>query len=224
MKRTKLKDRVLPSYSRGEEIFNMVSHIVGGGLGVIALVLCVVFSALKGDTFALVTSIIYGFSLIALYTMSSIYHGLYPNTAKKVMQVIDHCTIYMLIAGTYTPILLVKVREIAPLTAWVLFAFIWSLAILAATLTAIDLKKYNKFSMVCYILLGWSAVFALETVIKAISLMGFMYILLGGIAYTIGAIIYGVGKKKPIMHSIFHLFCIIGSVLQFICIFFYVIL
>lgn len=224
MKRTKLKDRVLPNYSRGEELFNMISHIVGGGLGVIALVLCVVFSAIYKDAVAVVTSIIYGTSLIALYTMSSIYHGLYPNTAKKVLQVIDHCTIYLLIACTYTPILLVKVREIAPLTAWLLFAFIWSCAIVAATLTAIDLKKYNKLSMVCYILLGWSAVFALETVIRAMTLTGFIYILVGGIAYSIGAIIYGIGKKKPIMHSIFHLMCILGSVLQFIGIFFYVIL
>ena len=212
MKRTKLKDRVLPSYSRGEEIFNMVSHIVGGGLGVIALVLCVVFSALKGDTFALVTSIIYGFSLIALYTMSSIYHGLYPNTAKKVMQVIDHCTIYMLIAGTYTPILLVKVREIAPLTAWVLFAFIWSLAILAATLTAIDLKKYNKFSFICYIGMGWAAIFALPQTVRALTLTGFLWILAGGIFYTLGAVFFGVGKKIKYMHSVFHLLTVLGSI------------
>ena len=224
MTRIKIKERELPGYTKGEEIFNMVSHIIGATMGIVAIALCSIFAAIRNNHYGVVSGCIFGFTMILLYTMSSIYHGLYPNTAKKVMQVIDHCTIYMLIAGTYTPILLVKVREIAPLTAWVLFAFIWSLAILAATLTAIDLKKYNKFSMVCYILLGWSAVFALETVIKAISLMGFIYILFGGIAYTIGAIIYGVGKKKPIMHSIFHLFCIIGSILQFICIFFYVIL
>lgn len=224
MKRTKLKDRTLPKYTRGEELFNMISHIVGGGLGIIALILCVVFSTINGDAIKIVSSIIYGSSLIILYTMSSIYHGLHPNTAKKVLQVIDHCTIYMLIAGTYTPILMVKVRTIDPLIAWVLFAFVWSCAILAATLTAIDLKKYNKFSMLCYILIGWSALFALKTIIKAITFKGFMFILLGGIAYTIGAVIYGIGKKKPIMHAVFHVFCIIGSILQFIAIFFYVIL
>ena len=115
MKRTKLKDRTLPKYTRGEELFNMISHIVGGSLGVIALILCIIFSAINGDAIKIVSSIIYGSSLIILYTMSSIYHGLHPNTAKKVLQVIDHCTIYMLIAGTYTPILMVKVRTIDPL-------------------------------------------------------------------------------------------------------------
>lgn len=224
MKRTKLSDRVLPDYTRKEELFNMISHIVGGGFGVIALVICVVFAAINKDAYAIVTCTIYGTSLISLYTMSSIYHGLYPNTAKKVMQIIDHCTIYFLIAGTYTPILLCKVREISPTTAWVLFAFVWICALVAATLTAIDLKKYSKFSMLCYIGMGWSAVFALNTVIKAITLPGFLFILAGGIAYTIGAIIYGVGKKHHAMHSVFHLFCILGSVLQFICVFFYVVL
>ena len=105
-----------------------------------------------------------------------------------------------------------------------LFAFVWGCAILAATLTAIDLKKYNKLSMLCYILIGWSAVFALNTIIEAITIPGFIYILVGGLAYTIGAIIYGIGKKKTIMHSIFHLFCLLGSIIQFICVFFYVIL
>ncbi len=224
MKRTKLSDRVLPNYTRKEELFNMISHIVGGSLGVIALVLCVVFAAINKDAYAIITCAIYGTSLISLYTMSSIYHGLYPNTAKKVMQIIDHCTIYFLIAGTYTPLLLCKVREISEITAWILFSFIWICAIVAITLTAIDLKKFSKFSMICYIGMGWCAIFALDTFIKAITLPGFLFILTGGIAYTIGAIIYGVGKKYPIMHSIFHLFCIVGSVLHFICIFFYVVL
>ena len=103
-KRTKLKDRTLPDYTRGEEIFNMVSHIVGGALAIAALVLCVIFSALKGDPWAVVASAVYGGTMVALYAMSSIYHGLTAERAKKVFQVIDHCTIYFLIAGTYTAI------------------------------------------------------------------------------------------------------------------------
>lgn len=224
MKRTKLVDRVLPNYTRGEEIFNMVSHIVGGALGVIALVLCIVSSALKNDSYAIVTSSIYGITLIALYTMSSIYHGLYPKTAKKVMQIIDHCTIYFLIAGTYTPILLCKVRNVSPIVAWTMFGLLWVCVCVAATLTAIDLKKYSKFSMICYIGMGWCAVFAAKAMLEAIAIPGLIYILVGGIAYTIGAILYGIGKKKyPIMHSVFHIFCIIGSALHFIAIYFYVI-
>ena len=150
MKRTKLADRVLPNYTRGEEIFNMVSHIIGGAFGVVALILCIISSATKRDSYAIVTSAIYGITLITLYTMSSIYHGLYPKTAKKVMQIIDHCTIYFLIAGTYTPILLCKVREVSAFLAWGMFIVLWICVFVAATFTAIDLKKYSKFSMICY--------------------------------------------------------------------------
>lgn len=223
MKRTKLADRKLPTYTKAEEIFNMVSHIVGGGLGIIALVLCVIMSAIHKDVFAVIGSAIYGASLIILYTMSSVYHGLKAVKAKKVMQVIDHCTIYLLIAGTYTPILLTAIRRENPLTAWVLFGVVWGLAALAATLTAIDLKKYSKFSMVCYLGMGWSIVFAYKTAVKAISFTGLMLILAGGIAYTIGAVLYGIGKKKKFMHSIFHLFVVAGSVLHFIAILFYIV-
>lgn len=223
MQRTKLADRVLPTYTKAEEIFNMVSHIVGGGLGVVALVLCVIMSAIHKDVFAVVGSVIYGASLIVLYTMSSVYHGLRPVMAKKVMQVIDHCTIYMLIAGTYTPILLTVIRREDPVVAWVLFAVVWGLAALAATLTAIDLKKYSVFSMVCYIGMGWSIVFAYKTAVAAIPFPALMLILAGGIAYTIGAVLYGIGKKKKFMHSIFHLFVLAGSVLQFLAILIYII-
>ena len=223
MKRTKLSDRLLPDYTKGEEIFNMVSHIVGGGLGIVALVLCVVFSALHRDPWAIVGSSIYGVSLIALYTMSSVYHGLRPGTAKKVLQVMDHCTIYFLIAGTYTPILFCAIRPSSPVTAWVLFGVIWGCVALAATLTAIDLKKYATFSMICYIGMGWCVIFAIKIVIHAMGFRGFLLLLLGGISYTIGAVLYGLGRTRRYMHSIFHLFVVLGSILQFFSIFFFVI-
>ena len=223
MKRTKLADRILPSYSNAEELINMISHIVGGAFGIIALVLCVVFSALHHNVWGVVGSAIYGASLILLYTASSIYHGLRPNMGKKVMQVIDHCTIYFLIGGTYTPILLSSIRKVSPGWAWALFGIVWGLAIMAATLTAIDLKKYSNISMICYIVMGWSIIIAARIAIKAITLPGFMWCLAGGIAYTIGAILYGIGKKHRYMHSIFHIFVLAGSILQFICIFFYII-
>ena len=223
MERTKLRDRILPDYTHGEEIFNMVSHIVGGGCGIIALTLCVIVSALRRDPWAVVSSSIYGASFISLYAMSSIYHGLKHELAKKVMQVLDHCTIYFLIAGTYTPILLCTIRRFAPITAWILFGVVWGLAALATTLTAIDLKKYAAFSFVCYIGMGWCIVFVAKVAIAAIPFMGLMYLLAGGIAYTIGAVLYGFGKKHRYMHSIFHLFVVMGSILQFICILFYII-
>ena len=223
MKRTKLRDRILPTYTTAEERMNMISHIVGGGLGVIALVLCVVFSALHRNAWGVVGSAIYGASLILLYTSSSIYHGLRPGMAKKVMQVIDHCTIYFLIGGTYTPILFCSIRPASPVWCWVLFGIVWGLAAMAATLTAIDLKKYSVLSMICYIGMGWSILLAAKTAIEAIPLAGLLWCLGGGISYTVGAILYGLGKKHRYMHSIFHLFVVAGSILQFVCIFFYVI-
>lgn len=223
MKRTKLRDRLLPDYTKGEEIFNMVSHIVGGALGIAALVLCVVAAALHGDPWAVVGSAIYGASLILLYTSSSVYHGLRPGMGKKVMQVIDHCVIYILIAGTYTPILFCSIRPVSPVVAWVLFGVVWGLAAAAAAFTAIDLKKYGKLSMACYIGMGWCIVLAIKTVIRAIALPGLLWLLAGGIAYTVGAVLYGVGKKHRYMHSVFHLFVLLGSILQFVCIMWYVI-
>lgn len=223
MSRTKLKDRLLPSYTRREEVFNMISHIVGGAFGVAALVLCVVFSALKSDPWAVVGSAIYGASLIVLYTTSSVYHGLVPPMAKKVMQVLDHCTIYFLIGGTYTPIVLCSIRRVSPAWCWVLFGIVWGFAVLGATFAAIDHKKYSKFTMACYIGMGWCVVIALKVTLEAISLTGLVWLLVGGILYTIGAVIYGIGKKKRYMHSVFHIFCLLGTVCQFICILFYVI-
>lgn len=225
-KRIKLKDRVLPDYTRGEEIFNMVTHIVGGGLGIVILVLCVVFSAIHRDPWAVVGSAIYGTSMITLYTMSSIYHGLHPEkaaTSKKVMQILDHCTIYFLIAGTYTPILFTNIRETSPLWCWIIFGIVWGCAALATTLTAIDLKKYAAFSMVCYLAMGWCIILALDIAIAAIPLPGLLWILAGGIAYTLGAILFGLGQKIRYMHSIFHIFVVLGSLFQFFGIFFYVI-
>lgn len=224
MQRTKLSDRELPEYTKGEEIFNMVSHIVGAALGVVALVLSVVFSAISGSPWAVVSSCIYGASLILLYTISSIYHGLRRSTGKKVFQILDHCTIYFLIAGSYMPVVLCAIREVSPVRAWILFGIIWGLVALATTLTAVDLKKYSKFSMACYIGIGWSIILAVDIFLTAVPLPGILLLLFGGIAYTLGAVIYGIGKKtqKRYVHSIFHLFVILGSVLQFFSILLYI--
>ena len=223
MQRTKLRDRVLPTYTPGEEIFNMVSHIVGAALAIAALVLCVIVSAMHHDPWAVVGSSIYGASLIMLYTMSSVYHGLRPNMGKRVMQVLDHCTIYFLIAGTYTPVCLAALRRVSPAVAWVLFGIVWGLAILAITLTAIDIKKFQVFSMICYVGIGWGIIFAVRPLTEAISSNGVYWLIGGGICYTIGAVLYGVGKKHKWIHSIFHLFVLAGSILHFFFMIFYVI-
>ncbi len=223
MSRTKLRDRLLPSYTRKEELFNMISHIVGGGFGVVALALCVVFSAIKGNPWSVVGSAIYGASLISLYTMSSVYHGLKSEMGKKVMQVLDHCTIYFLIAGTYTPILLSCLIPYSPAWGWTIFGLVWGCAAVGVVFAAIDHKKFAVLSMVCYIGMGWCIVIAGKVALEAIPFAGLMWLLAGGIAYTIGAVLYVIGRKKKYMHCVFHIFCIIGSILQFVCIFFYII-
>ena len=146
MPRTKLNDRVLPTYTKGEEIFNMVTHIVGGALGLIGMIACLVISIIHRNPYAIIGSLIYGISMIFLYTMSSIYHGLSPKLkAKKVMQVLDHCTIYVLIFGTYTPILLNPIRQVDPVARWIMLAIVWGLGILGIIFTAIDLKQFKVF-------------------------------------------------------------------------------
>ena len=200
----------------------MVTHIVGGGIGVIAVVLCVVVSAIKGNVLGIVSSAIYGVSLISLYSMSSIYHGLRKGTAKKVMQVLDHCTIYFLIAGTYTPILLCSIIKVSLLWAIIILIIVWGLAALATTLTAIDLKKYSVFSMICYIGMGWCIVLAANVTIKALHPNGLILLLAGGVSYTLGAVLYGIGAKVRYFHSIFHIFVVLGSLLHLLCILFYV--
>ncbi len=224
MKRTKLKDRILPNYTNGEEIFNMVSHIVGGGIGVIILALCVIKSFINRDAYQVVGSFIYGFSMIIVYTMSSVYHGLKPKTAKKVMQIMDHCAIFLLIAGTYTPILFSSIRLKSVALCWVIFGIVWGVSALGITLNAIDLKKYNLFSMICYIALGWCIVLVGKTAMEAMGAKAFFWILLGGISYTVGAVFFAVAAKKQIkyIHSVFHLFVVIGSFFQFIGLFFYI--
>ncbi|MBQ8533788.1 MAG: hemolysin III family protein [Clostridia bacterium] len=218
MKRTALRQRILPTYTRAEEIMNMVTHIVGGAFGIVALVSCVLLSAFTGNVWGVVSSAIYGGSMVVLYTMSSIYHGLKREMPKKVMQVIDHCTIYLLIAGTYTPILFCSIRKISPVMCWVIFGIVWGCAALAATLTAIDLKKYKVFSMICYIAMGWCILIDIDTCYKAMGQIGFWFLLSGGIFYTVGAVMYGIGKKKKFMHSVFHIFTVLGSILQYISI------
>lgn len=222
MKRTRLSARRLPTYSGGEETMNMVTHIVGGGIGIFALIGCLIKAILNGSAVAFVSALIYGLCMILLYTVSSVYHGLRPCTGKKVMQILDHCAIYLLIAGTYTPVAMVAIYPVYPDLGLGLTVFQWVVAALAVTLTAIDLKKYNAFSMICYICTGWAVLPFLAQTREVLTEPGFLFLLWGGIAYTVGAILYGIGSRCKWFHSVFHVFVVLGSLLQFICIYFYV--
>lgn len=222
MTRTKLRDRILPRYSKGEEIFNMVSHIVGGAFGIAALVLCAVMAVINNNTIGAVSGTIYGSTMILLYTMSSLYHGLRPQMAKKVFQIIDHCSIYLLIAGTYTPITLGSLMLKYPTTAWIIFGVVWASAIVGIILNAIDLKGFRVFSMICYMGMGWSIVFAMKPLLDSMKAGGVWLLFLGGLFYCVGSVLYGLGKKKKYMHSIFHLCVLAGSILHFFMILLYV--
>ena len=222
MTRTKLCDRILPDYTKGEELFNTISHSAGAVFGIVALVTCLFVSITRGSYWSVTSASIYGTSLILLYTMSSLYHGLKNKMVKKVFQVIDHCTIYLLIAGTYTPVMLCAVRVVSPLWAWIIMGIVWGCAIIATVFTAIDLKRFAVFSMICYIGMGWSVVFAIKPTMQALPLEALLWILFGGIAYTLCAVLYGLGKKFRYMHSTFHVFVLLGSILQYVGIILYV--
>ena len=221
-KLTKLADRPLPDYTKGEEVMNMTTHIVGGAIGILALILCVGGAVRNRNALDVTGALIYGISMVVLYTISSVYHGLCPSNGKRVMQVIDHCSIYFLIAGTYTPIMLSAFVPVYPAIGWGILIAEWLLAALATTLTAIDLRNFRVFSMICYIAMGWGIIFFLPQTLQLMSLPGFLLLLSGGIAYTIGAILYGIGVKRRWMHSVFHIFVVIGSLLQFLSIILFV--
>ena len=206
-KRTPLKERSFPNYTRGEEIANMVTHIVGGAVAIAITVLCIIMAASHGNVWGVVSSSIYGGTMIVMFTVSSVYHGLHKNTGKQVMRIIDHCDIYFLIAGTYTPILLTAIRSDHPGLAWTIFGIEWGCALAAAAINAI---------------VGWAIIVCAKITISAMTFMGFLWILLGGVAFTIGAVLYLIGAKKHYIHSIFHVFVIAGCVLQFFGILFYV--
>lgn len=220
-----MKKIELPDYTKGEEIFSAVSHIVGGDFGVIALLLCTIFSVLKGmDGLSIFCLVLYGVSIIVLYTMSALYHFLRRNRAKKVFRVFDHCTIYLLIAGTYTPICGIVLRD----SIWgiIILAIVWGGAIIGITFNAINMqwKAVKIISMILYVVMGWIIIAAIHPLLEAWNLPGFLWTLSGGIAYTIGVVFYAFGKKRRYIHSIWHLFVLLGTIFQFVAIFGYIIL
>lgn len=216
-----MADRTLHKYSLGEELVSAISHGVGALLSLAGTVVLIFFAASTNDTWKIVSVSIYGASMIILYTISTVYHSLKPNSGKKVMRILDHCVIYLLIFGTYTPFVLVTLRG---WLGWLLFGINLAAAAVGTTLTAIDFKKFGKFAMVCYLAMGWVVVIGIVPLIKVLPLWGLIFLLAGGIFYTVGAVLYGLGKKKKYMHSLWHFFVLAGTIFQYFSILFYVIL
>ncbi len=203
--------RNIKRYSLGEEIFNSISHGVGALLAAAGTVILIIVSAIYNDAWAVVSSAIYGGSLIILYTMSTLYHAITNDRAKSFFRIMDHNTIFFLIAGTYTPITLVPLR--GPL-GWVLFGIVWGAAAVGIVFNSIDLEKFRKPSVVCYILMGWVIVIAVKPMLETVNTLSLLFLLIGGLFYTVGIIFYAV-KKVRYFHSVWHLFTVAGSVFQY---------
>lgn len=217
----KLKDKIkLPNYNLCEELLSAISHGLGCLLSIAALVLCTVFSAIHHNVYAVISSVIYGSCSIILFTMSTLYHSLKPNDAKRVFRVLDHDSIFLLIAGTYTPFALVALPKTL---GWIVFGVNWLCAIIGITLNSINIQKYKKLSMVLYLVMGWMILFTIKSLVKSVDIACIYLMLSGGFIYTIGTIFYVIGKKKKYMHSIFHFFVLAASILFFFAIFMYVI-
>lgn len=207
------------AYTLGEEIFNSVSHGVGAGISVAACVLMIIRAAIVGTAIQVVSVSIFGASLIILYMMSTLYHALTNPKAKKVFQIFDHCSIFILIAGTYTPYTLVAMKGAL---GWTIFGTLWGVTALGIVLNAIGIEKFKKLSMVLYVVMGWCVIFAIKPVVSYLGVWGSLLLLAGGIFYTVGIIFYA-KKKIKYMHSIWHIFVVLGSVSMILSVLFFLI-
>lgn len=207
-------------YSIGHEIANAITHGIGGGLSVAGLSVMVTFAVIYGDTWRVVSSAIYGSSLVILYLASSLYHGISHEGAKKIFKIIDHASIYLLIAGTYTPFTLVSLREKSD-WGWILFCVIWGLAFLGVFLVGLFPKRFSNIRVLVYLAMGWLCLFAIGDIWKAIGYGGIVWLVAGGLSYTIGVIFY-LWDRLPFNHAIWHLFVLSGSICHFFAILLYV--
>jgi hemolysin III len=197
--------------STGEEIANAITHGIGALLAVAALVVLIVMAAIRGSVWHIVSFSIFGATLVLLYFASTLYHSLTHAKAKRVFHKFDHISIYLLIAGTYTPFCLTALRG---WIGWTVLGVVWSCAILGAVLKAISVGKRIKLSTVLYILMGWVILVAIQPLSKAMPFNGFLFLIAGGISYTIGTIFF-IRNQVKYNHSVWHVFVLGGSVLHF---------
>ena len=205
-------------YSPLEEMTNIISHAVGLVLSTVALLLMLIRAGESGDTLHIVSAAIFGASLIALYAASTLYHGAKDPNVRARLRINDHATIYILIAGTYTPFTLVTLNG---WVGWTVFGVSWGMALAGVILKLLFTGKYNALSTLMYVVMGWIIIFAIKPVYNNLPLEGFLWLVAGGMSYTIGAIIYSI-KKIKFNHAIFHMFVLVGSACHFVSVFYYV--
>ena len=232
----------LPNYKLRHELFNSISHGLGAIFGIVALVLMLLkvnnvyspneihINSFLDLVLGNISVIIYAFSIIVCMCISCIYHGLKRNKGKKVLRVLDHDMVYFLVAGTYTPYCLLTLRDVnlwginnTNFSGYLILAFVYILVTLGIVFNSINIKKYAVFSMIMYIVAGWSILLNVYELYSYLSFNGFMFLLFGGISFTLGAILYGLGKKHSVwFHTVFHFFVLFGIILQFTSIYLYV--
>jgi hemolysin III len=205
-------------YSFGEEVANALTHGIGAVFGIVGLVLMVLVATALDDPWRLWSAIIYGASLVLLFVASTVYHAVPGGRAKRFWQQMDHCAIYLLIAGTYTPFLMISLRD-----SWGywLLAVIWSLAVFGVVFTLLWRHRFPKIALATYVLMGWLIVIAAGPLMQKVPAAGMWLLLGGGLAYTFGVVFY-VWERLPYSHAIWHVFVLAGSALHFLAIYFYV--
>lgn len=205
-------------YTKGEEIANSITHGIGAILSLVALVILIIFSSINGTFLQTISVTIYGISLFLLYLASTLYHSIQHKKTKQILEIIDHSSIYLLIAGTYTPFTLVTLNG---KIGWSIFIIVWILALIGIILKPFFVKKFRIISTLLYIGMGWMIIFAIKPLISSLPLGGIIWLVMGGLLYTVGAIFY-IWRKLPYSHMIWHLFVLGGSISHFIAVFFYV--
>ena len=212
----------LANYTRSEDWLNSISHMVGGGLSVIALILCLVRAIVVRRWDYALLGLVYGLTMIAMYSCSSVYHALRPNRGKQAMRMVDHAMIYPMIAGTISPVAVLVIVPVHPALGWAVFGVAWAVVAAAVPITLTLFNKTKVTQMILYLALGWMIIVALRVLLQTFDRTGTLLLVAGGVAYTLGAIIYGIGSKHRYFHSVFHFFVLAGSILHFFALYLFV--
>lgn len=211
------RSNTIPDYTLKEELINSISHGIGAVFGIVALILMMVRA---NSALEYVSCAIFGTTMITLYMVSSIYHAMSPKiSGKKVLRILDHCNVYMLVFGTYFPISLLGISGVKSI---ILLCFVGLVTLVGIVLTCIDIDKFQVASVVCHLLNGWSALIGITDLYRNTGSYGVLFLVMGGVMYSIGAILYGIGSHVRYMHSVFHFFCIFGTICHFICVYLYI--
>ncbi len=204
-------------FTLNEEIFHSITHAIGSGLSIAGLVILVVIAVLNGDIYQIIGFSIFGASLVLLYLASTLYHGIQEPRTKRVLKIFDHSAIYLLIAGSYTPFLLVAIRGT---TGWILLIVVWMIALIGITMKVLFIDRFQVLSVITYLVMGWLCVFVFREMLSSIPIGGIIWLAAGGILYTIGVFFYA-KQKTPYMHAVWHFFVLGGSICHYFAVLFF---